>query len=49
MNRGERISITITIIGSSFVILLLYVGSGLITEKDKLIIKMFPLFLLINL
>ncbi len=36
MNRRERISTTITIIGSSFVILLLYVGSGLITEKDKI-------------
>jgi hypothetical protein len=35
MNRGERISTTITIIGSSFVILLLYVASGLITE-DKI-------------
>jgi hypothetical protein len=36
MKRGERISTTITIIGSSFVILLLYVGSGLITEEDKI-------------
>jgi hypothetical protein len=36
MNRGERISTTITIIGSSFVILLLYVGIGLITEEDKI-------------
>ena len=34
MNRGERISTTTTIIGSSFVILLLYIG-GLITE-DKI-------------
>src|SRR5215216_5403023 len=36
MKRGERISTTITIIGSSFVLLLLYVGSGLITEEDKI-------------
>jgi hypothetical protein len=36
MNRDERISTTITIIGSTFVILLLYVGSSLITEEDKI-------------